>query len=69
MFIKSYYTMNVVRESIKMSRNSKKKPETDLQLLADPITEEKTVITADCGNGKMILRKEEASKPLYLKRV
>jgi hypothetical protein len=61
--------MNIREESIKMSRNSKKTPETNLQLLTDSSTEERIVITADCGNRTMLLKKEEASKPLYLKRV
>ena len=52
-----------------MSRNTKKQPKTNLQLMTKDSTEERIVIKADCGNQTAPLEKEDANKPLYLKRV
>jgi hypothetical protein len=60
---------------MKMRRTPKEKldahTEMPLQLMSENSPEEHVVITSDCGASSMPLekRKEEASKPLYLKRV
>jgi len=51
-----------------MSRNTKTQPETNLQLTTQD-SAQPVVIAASCGAQKTTLEKEEASKPLYLKRV
>ncbi len=56
-------------ELIKMSRKSRNKPETNLQLMTEITNEERPVITLDCGTRRTTFDKEEARKPLYLKRV
>jgi hypothetical protein len=58
-----------------MSRNSKTKPETQekihMQVITENSAEERTVTAADSNNTNLLLekRKEEADKPIYLKRV
>jgi hypothetical protein len=60
---------------MKMRRTPKDKldvhAEMPLQLMSENSPEEHVVITSDCGVSSMPLekRKEDASKPLYLKRV
>jgi hypothetical protein len=60
---------------MKLPRNPKAKLDAyakmPLQLISKNSTEELVVIAADSGTSNMSLkkRKEEASKPLYLKRV
>jgi len=58
-----------------MSRNSKTKPEIQdkihIQVIPENSAEERTVTAADSNNTNLLLekRKEEADKPIYLKRV
>jgi hypothetical protein len=61
-------TISVNREeSVRMRRNVKTSPETNLQT----VEEAQVIVTADCGSSKTALekRKEDANQPLYLKRV
>jgi hypothetical protein len=55
------------KERMRMRRNVKTSPETNLQT----VEKEQVIVTADCGNSKTSLekRKEDADQPLYLKRV
>lgn len=54
-----------------MSRKTKTKPETNLQLMAEDSAEGKVVVTIDSGTSEPISekKKQDAEKPLYLKRV
>jgi hypothetical protein len=61
--------MREKRERVKMSRNSKTKPELNDKIQIQVITE--SAVTAANSNTDLLLekRKEEAEKPIYLKRV
>jgi hypothetical protein len=56
---------------MRMPSNSRRKNELPLQLVADSSNAETIVITLDATDPKGIIAKgkEEAGKPLYLKRV
>jgi len=56
------------KERIELSRNKKTQSESDLQLTTQE-SAQPVVIAASCGTQKETLEKEEASKPIYLKRV
>jgi len=50
-----------------MIPEKRKTLEPDLQTITE--TSERIIISADCGRHSKLLKKEEARKPLYLKRV
>ena len=55
------------KREIEMTPGRKKTLDPDLQTITE--TQERIIISADCGRHSKLLKKEEAIKPLYLKRV
>lgn len=67
-FIKSRYIINSLdKEGTKTAPKTKNNLETSLQPIME--AQERIIVSAEPSRQRTLLRKEEAEKPLYLKRI